>query len=49
MSFSFIDLSRERKVPIFIISSGEAEEPSEGTGREVGWAGLGLAGTLLRN
>ena len=44
MSFSFIDLSRECKVPLFIrtpISSGEAEEPSEGTGREVGcWAGL---------
>jgi len=45
MSFSFIDLSRERKVPPFIrtpISSGEGEEPSEGTGREAGcWARLG--------
>ena len=45
MSFSFIDLSRECKVPLFIttpISSGEAEGPSEGTGRVVGcWAGLG--------
>lgn len=45
MSFSFKDLSRERNVPLFSwtpISSEEAEEPSEWTGREVGcWSGLG--------
>ena len=39
-----MDLSRKRKVPLFIrapISSGEAEEPSEGTGQVGCWAGLG--------
>ena len=45
MSFSYIGLSRECKVPLFIrtpISSGEAEGPSEGTGMVVDcWAGLG--------
>lgn len=47
MSFSFIDLSRERKVPLYIktpTSSGWAEEPSEGTGEVGCWAGLGHSG-----
>ena len=44
MSFSFVYLSRECKVPLFIrepISSEEVEALSVETGREVGcWAGL---------
>ena len=44
MSFSFIELSSERKVQPFIripISSEEAKEPSERSGRKLDcWAGL---------